>query len=496
MPGEHMLKANGIDLCVQQFGDAAHPTILLVHGASASMLWWPEEFCERLANGRRHVVRFDNRDTGRSTSYPPGEPRYAMADMARDAIGVLDALGIADAHLVGRSMAGGIVSLAALLHPQRVASLTLVSTTTGGQDLPGMAPEFLEYTASRRPDPSDADDVVDFIVGLTRQYAGDSPYFDADAMRRLAERDVARADNIASTLVNHFVIDVGMPEEVAGRAVEAPVLIVHGELDPVFPLPHAEATRRRYPGSELVVLPRTGHDVPPQTWDIAVPALLRHTSGGWEAEEDRIISAALDAGDAVGWFETLYQAGAEGSVNMPWSRSDAHPLLADWADGREREGAGRSAMVVGCGLGADAEFVSRLGFDTTAFDVSPTAVRVARQRHDDSTVSYTVADLLQPPANWEGAFDLVVEIITVQALPRSLRPQAIANVARMVAPGGTLFVVAAIAGEDATPPPWPLTRSEVESFADGGLEIVGLESTTVPGKPQDVRWRAEFRRPG
>lgn len=497
MPNEETIRANGVDLCIERFGDAGHPTILLVHGASASMLWWPREFCERLAAGRRHVVRFDNRDTGRSTSFPVGRPGYSLADMAEDAIGILDALGVERAHLVGRSMAGGIVTLAALLHPARVASLTLVSTTTGGEDLPGMAPEFVEYTSTRRPDPADPADVVDFIVGLMRVYAGESPYFDEAAVRELAERDVARTADLAACLANHFAIDFGTPPAAAGRKVEAPVLILHGDLDPVFPPAHAVATHQSHPGSELVILPRTGHDLPPQTWDVAVPTILRHTSGGWEEEEDRISSAALAAGDPVGWFETLYSTAAEGGVEMPWSRRDAHPLLVRWVEDRQLSGAGLRAVVVGCGLGADAEYIAELGYATTAFDVSPTAVRVAGRRFPGTTVKYTAADLLDLPSSWSQAFDLVVEIITVQALPSSLRGPAIAAISDLVAPGGTLFVVSAIHDEADTAgtPPWPLTRAEVESFAAGGLTVVRLEAVAVPGKPGDVRWRAEFRRP-
>jgi pimeloyl-ACP methyl ester carboxylesterase len=280
MPNEEMVRANGVELCVERFGDPAHPAVLLVHGASASMLWWPAEFCERLAAAGRHVIRFDNRDTGRSSTFPVGQPGYSLADMAEDAVGLLDALGVERAHLVGRSMAGGIVTLAARLHPDRVASLTLVSTTTGGEDLPGMAPEFVAYTSTRRPDPADSDDVVDFIVGLMRVYAGGSPYFDEAATRDLAERDVARTLDTAACLINHFAIDFSTPPAAAGRAVEAQVLIIHGDLDPVFPPAHALATQRNFAGSELVLLPRTGHDLPPQTWDVAVPAIVRHTSGG------------------------------------------------------------------------------------------------------------------------------------------------------------------------------------------------------------------------
>jgi pimeloyl-ACP methyl ester carboxylesterase len=278
--GERIVQANGVDLCVEAFGDAGDPAILLVHGASASMLWWDEELCERIAAHGRYVIRFDNRDTGRSVSYPPGRPEYSLSDMADDAVGVLDALGIDRAHLVGQSMAGGIVTVAALRHPDRVASLTLVATTPGGDDLPPMSEEASSAIGSGGPpDPSDSAAVVEFIVHLTKAYAGGSPHHDENATRALVERDVARAVSVASTLTNHFVIDTGDPSHHRLSDIEAPTLVVHGDMDPLFPLAHGQALQKAIPGAELLVLEKTGHELPRAVWDIFVPALVRHTAG-------------------------------------------------------------------------------------------------------------------------------------------------------------------------------------------------------------------------
>lgn len=197
-------------------------------------------------------------------------------------------------------------------------------------------------------------------------------------------------------------------------------------------------------------------------------------------------SLAVD--DPTGWFERLYTEAEDGTAAVPWDRAAPNLLLVEWAKERGLDGTGRSAVVVGFGLGQDAEFVSGLGYDTVAFDVSETAVRLTKARFPGSRVRYTVANLLEPPAEWREAFDLVVESLTVQSLPVALHAEAIVAIGRFVAPGGTLVVISVKAGAVAQEPPWPLTRDEIESFGSGGLELVSLEDL-------DGRWRAEFRRP-
>ena len=275
---ERIIEANGVELCIETFGDPADPAILLIHGACASMLWWEEDLCEQIAAGNRFVIRYDNRDTGRSINYPPGQPGYSLSDMTKDAIGILDVLGIERAHLVGRSMAGAIAFSAGVDHADRVASLTFVTTTPGDDDLPPMSDEFLAYT-SNNPDPSDAEAVVEFVVGLMKAYSGGSPYFDPDGMRAIAERDVARTKNTATALTNHFLIDFDGPTVGGFGDIAAPTRVVHGELDPVFPLPHGEALRDAIPGAQLLVLENAGHEVPRPLWNVFVPALVRHTAG-------------------------------------------------------------------------------------------------------------------------------------------------------------------------------------------------------------------------
>jgi SAM-dependent methyltransferase len=201
--------------------------------------------------------------------------------------------------------------------------------------------------------------------------------------------------------------------------------------------------------------------------------------------------------NGTAWFEPLYAAAARGERQVPWDGQEPARHLVEWTAAHMLDGHGRRALVVGCGLGDDAEHVAGLGFTTVAFDISPTAIRLARERFAGSAVDYVVADLLAPPPEWVRGFDLVVESITVQALPDRVRPRAIASVAAFVAPGGTLLVLAARrhAGERADGPPWPLVRAEVESFATGGVEMVRVEELRgAPGQFAD-RWRAELRRP-
>jgi pimeloyl-ACP methyl ester carboxylesterase len=242
------------------------------------MLWWEAELCERIAAHDRFVIRYDNRDTGRSTSYPPGRPGYSLTDLSGDALGILDALGIDRAHIVGQSMFGGIALVAGVDHPDRVASLTFVCTSTGEAGLPPPSAELARQTPAK-PDPADPAAVVDFVVALAKAYAGGSPYFDEAATRTLVEHDVARARDIAATLTNHYAIDVDGPKHGGFGDIAAPTLVVHGDRDPLFPLPHGEALRDAIPGAELLILRGAGHHVPKPLWDVFVPALVRHTAG-------------------------------------------------------------------------------------------------------------------------------------------------------------------------------------------------------------------------
>jgi pimeloyl-ACP methyl ester carboxylesterase len=280
---DELVHANGVDLCVEALGDTAHPAILLIGGATASMDWWEDEFCERLAAGSRFVIRYDHRDTGRSVSYEPGAPRYTFRHLVADALGVLDSFGRATAHLVGISMGGAIGQLVAIDHPERVASLTLIATSPAGPgdpDLPAMSEATRAQFALSQPDWTDRAAVLDYMAHLARVSAARSRPFDEAAFRDLAGRVLDRTVNIASSMTNHNAMDGGDRWRERLGEVSVPTLVLHGTEDPVFPYGHAVALAREIPGAALLALEQTGHELPREGWDVLVPAILEHTSGG------------------------------------------------------------------------------------------------------------------------------------------------------------------------------------------------------------------------
>lgn len=217
--------------------------------------------------------------------------------------------------------------------------------------------------------------------------------------------------------------------------------------------------------------------------------------GSWQRRADLLSREHRERGDTLAWFERLYAEGRSGAVGMPWSRTEPHELLREWAIGRAHQG---RAVVCGVGLGADAEFVAGLGYRTTAFDISPTAVDECLRRFPDTTVDYRVADLLSLPSDLLGGFDLVVEIFTLQAMPDPPRSAAAAGVVSLAAPGGSLVVVQFRDDGSEDPdegPPFPLGGDWLSGLGSGVLDLVGIEA--LPGPLWRATYhRADDRRPG
>jgi pimeloyl-ACP methyl ester carboxylesterase len=282
---QQTVRVNGVDLCVGTFGRPDAPPILLIGGIGSSMDWWEDEFCERLAAGGRFVIRYDHRDTGQSESYPPGEPGYTGADLDADAVGVLDALGVARAHVVGLSAGGGIGQELALVHPERVASLTLIATSPispVGYPLPPPTDRLRAHYSNPPPAPdwSDRAAVVEYMLDDWRPYHGMIP-FDEPRLRAIAERVVDRTVNIAASLTNPALLAGDATVERPIREITAPTLVLHGTDDPAFPYPHGEALAREIPDARLVPLPGMGHQYPPpELYDVVIPAILTHTATG------------------------------------------------------------------------------------------------------------------------------------------------------------------------------------------------------------------------
>ncbi len=214
------------------------------------------------------------------------------------------------------------------------------------------------------------------------------------------------------------------------------------------------------------------------------------------ADIRKIIQEHLENGDAVGWFEKLYQHAAGDPSAVPWARMSPRKELLEWILREHPDGTGQRALVIGCGLGDDAQLLSELGFDTTAFDVSETAIHWCQERFPESKVHFTAGDLFAPPPEWIEAFDFVLEAYIVQALHVSMRRESIAACARFVTPGGRLLAIGR--GIDdvklRSGPPWPLTPEELAQYEQVGLTLVTYERRDDPRIAPVYRYWAEYRR--
>ncbi|MCP9229525.1 alpha/beta fold hydrolase [Mesorhizobium sp. LMG 17147] len=280
-----MKSAGHPEIVSQTFGDPAHPAVLLIMGAMASMLWWPEAFCRKLAGEGRFVIRYDNRDTGRSTKYAPGEPPYTFDDMAEDAIRVLDDHGMRKAHMVGMSMGGVIAQLVALKYPSRVTSLTVISSSPLGIDtshLPGTTEAYRRHSAEgAKVDWADRGQVVDFIVKDAHALTGAAHSFDERRTRAFVEEDYDRSGGFLSA-TNHFLLKSGEDrsgEDWTGRLrdMKIPLLVIHGTDDPIFPVEHGAALADAVAGARLLRIEGGGHELHPDDWAAIIDAIVAHS---------------------------------------------------------------------------------------------------------------------------------------------------------------------------------------------------------------------------
>jgi len=210
----------------------------------------------------------------------------------------------------------------------------------------------------------------------------------------------------------------------------------------------------------------------------------------------QIASEFGQRGDATGWFEAVYSEAHSHEQAIPWADMVSNPNLVQWLDRGNVQGQGRRALVVGCGLGDDAEELARRGFEVVAFDIAPTAIDWCKRRFPASRVEYVVANALDVPSAWNGSFDFVFEAYTLQSLPADVRKKAIAGIAEMIAMEGTLLVICRGRSPEEQPGtlPWPLTKEELDVFLSTGLRQAQFEDYLDMEELPTRRFRVEYRR--
>jgi pimeloyl-ACP methyl ester carboxylesterase len=272
------IRLPNLELATESFGDPAHPAVLLAMGGMASMLWWPEAFCEKLAARGLHVIRFDQRDTGLSTQYPAGEPGYGFGDAAEDLTRILDGYGIAAAHLVGMSLGGVLAQAVAIKHPKRVLSLTVLSSQPLGEDtsaLPKSGAAWLDHL-KEDVDWSNRADAVRFVLEDARLIAGTAFPFDLAGTKTFLERDFDRSGGYLSGTNHSILFDRGNSWNDRLAELKAPLLVMHGSADPVFPVENGEMLAAKVRDARLIRLDGGGHEVHPGHWETIVGSIADH----------------------------------------------------------------------------------------------------------------------------------------------------------------------------------------------------------------------------
>ncbi|AEV83955.1 alpha/beta hydrolase [Actinoplanes sp. SE50] len=282
------MPVNGIQVCLETFGERTDPPLLLLAGEASSMDWWDDEFCRRLAAGGRFVIRYDHRDTGRSTAFPPGAA-YSGTDLMHDALGVLDALGAPAAHLVGLSLGGALAQRIAVEHPRRALTLTLIATSAGlppdaipvlagAPTLPLRTSAGTSVAVRTAPDDVNWSNRRAAVAGLIAEaLARGGPFTpDEQQLRRLAERVFDRSCDLGTARRNHQRAGYGPPIHDRLPTITTPTLILHGTLDQRVPAHHPRELARLIPQARLIWLDGVGHEPPPRAlWPQILPEILR-----------------------------------------------------------------------------------------------------------------------------------------------------------------------------------------------------------------------------
>jgi len=285
---ERAVKANGIEITYDTFGQPSDPAMLLIMGLGEQMIGWDEKFCGQLAASGYWVIRFDNRDVGASTSFDEAgipdlfalfqgkavEVPYTLDDMADDTADLLKALEIEAAHIVGISMGGMIAQTLAIRHPGRVRALTSIMSSTNDPELPPPKPEVIQILVA--PAPTERAAYIEYSVKVWRSLAGPGyPPNDART-RELAGRAHDRGLNPAGFGRQLAAILASGSRRGALQSVDIPTLVIHGDADPLVPVEGGMDTARSIPGAKLTIIEGMGHDLPPELWPQMIQAIVDH----------------------------------------------------------------------------------------------------------------------------------------------------------------------------------------------------------------------------
>lgn len=278
---ERMVKNNEVEIFTQSFGEEKNPAILLISGATVSMLYWDEKFCKQLAANGFFVIRFDNRDVGKSTFYESGKSNYDIVDLTNDVIAILDDYQINQVHLVGMSLGGLISQIAAINYPDKIQTVTLFATGPWGDsdpNIPEMDPRILNFhSKASSVDWTNEDSVVNYLIKGSKLMSGKKE-FERERIENFIRAEFNRASNYIS-MFNHATLAGG--EMFLNRLdeIQQPTLVIHGTDDKIWHYRNASVLVRKIKKSELLTLVGTGHELHSQDWDMIIEGITKHIKG-------------------------------------------------------------------------------------------------------------------------------------------------------------------------------------------------------------------------